>query len=132
MPMNTMFVIAAVSRELAREVARLIEDLGRGQVAREAGLTGRAKRARVRAAGLARDADRVAVAVVLHEDGLDFVAVVQAEEALRRLSVARMLDHDGRDRFEMRSLLGAEFGPQLLGQTVTSPTSATSSLVAAR
>ena len=68
--------------ELAREEPRLVEDLAGGQVAAEPGLTGRAERARKRAARLRRDAERRAVAEMLHEHGFDFFAVAQPKEPL--------------------------------------------------
>jgi len=68
-------------------VADLVDDLGGLEVAREAQLAGRAERAADRAAGLARDAERVPLALaaprrVVHEDALDERAVGEAVERL--------------------------------------------------
>ena len=52
----------AVRGQPARGVADLVDDLGRLEVAPEAELAGRAERAADRAAGLARDAQRVPLA----------------------------------------------------------------------
>ena len=62
MPMNTTFVRWAPSSPAASRATRapdLVEDLGGLEVALEAELAGRAERAADRAAGLARDAQRV-------------------------------------------------------------------------
>ena len=77
----------AVRREPARRVADLVDDLGRLEVAPEAELAGRAERAADGAAGLARDAQRVAFALaparrVVHEHRLDEHAVDEAVERL--------------------------------------------------
>ncbi len=101
--------------ELAREEARLVEDLGRAEIPRESGLAGRAERARERASGLRRDADRRAVPRVLHEHRLDFFAVVQAKESFGRLIVAAALHDDGLDRRERQPAL-RQRRPQLFGQ----------------
>ena len=63
MPMNTMLVTRCPSpaRRLPPE-ARLVDDLGRLEVAPEAELAGGAERAADGAAGLARDAQRGALA----------------------------------------------------------------------
>jgi hypothetical protein len=52
---------------------------------------------------------------VLHQHRLDLVAVVQPEEALRRLPVARALHDDRLDGVE-REAIGEKRGAQLLGQ----------------
>ena len=66
----------------AAEVERLVDDLPGGQVAGVAHPAGRAERARQRATGLAGDAERVAAVAVAHEDGLDRMAVVRAQQRL--------------------------------------------------
>ena len=88
MPMNTMLVSrcpAATSRRDAD--AHLVDDLGHLEVAPEAELAGRAERAADRAAGLARDAQRVALARsgprrVVHQDRFDEGPVGQPMERL--------------------------------------------------
>ena len=88
MPMNTMFVSRLPSvGEPPCGVADLVDDLGGLEVAPEAELAGRAERATHRAAGLARDAQRVPLARgaagrVVHQDGLDELAVVESMEGL--------------------------------------------------
>ena len=77
MPMNTTFVRRWPSAgEPARGVADLVDDLGGLEVAPEPELAGRAERAADRAAGLARDAQGVALALaragrVVHQHRLD-------------------------------------------------------------
>ena len=77
MPMNTTFVRRLPpGGQAASRVADLVHDLGGLQVAPEAKLAGRAERAAHRAAGLARDAQRVPLALarpgrVVHEDRFD-------------------------------------------------------------
>ena len=89
---------APVARlEFAREKPGLIEDFARRQVAIKPGLPGRTKRAGKRASGLRREAERRATAIMFHQHGLDFFAVVQAKETFRRLPVLRPLQHDGLD-----------------------------------
>ena len=71
----------------ARRDAHLVDDLGHLEVAPEAELAGRAERAADRAAGLARDAQRVALARsgprrVVHQDRLDEGPVGQPMERL--------------------------------------------------
>jgi hypothetical protein len=66
---------AAVDGQSPRGATDLIDDLRRFEVARQAQLPGRAERAADRAAGLRRDAQRVALALpgscrVAHQDGL--------------------------------------------------------------
>ena len=87
-PMNTTLVrrLPAGGQPPGR-LADLVDDLGRLEVASEAELTGRAERAADRAAGLARDAHRVPLAVtgprrVVHEDRLDERAVREPMERL--------------------------------------------------
>src|SRR6185295_19069850 len=65
----------------------LIDDLADREVPHETHLTGRAERARHRAARLRREADRVARAVVRHQYRFDVVRVVQAQQRLARLAV---------------------------------------------
>src|SRR2546422_1398685 len=65
----------------------LVQDLGGREVAAEAELAGRAERTADRTAYLARDADGVALAPagpgrIVHEDGLDQVAVAEHVERL--------------------------------------------------
>ena len=92
MPMNTMFVRRwPFGGEPARGVADLVDDLGGLEVAPEPELAGGAERAADRAAGLARDAQRVALARgaagrVVHQDGLDERAVVESVEGLLGLA----------------------------------------------
>ena len=77
----------AVGRQAAGRGADLVDDLGGLEVAGEAELAGRAERAADGAAGLARDADGVPLAVagpgrVVHQDRLDQRAVGQPMERL--------------------------------------------------
>ena len=87
-PMKTTFVRRLPSvGQAARGVADLVDDLGRLEIPGEAELAGRAERAADRAARLARDAQRVALALgaarrVVHEDRLDERAVRQPMEPL--------------------------------------------------
>ncbi len=90
---------AVVDRLEAPEVERLVEDLGRRQVAAELHRPGRAERARERAARLGRDADRAAAVAVAHQHRLDRVAVVGAEERLHG-AVLRLLLVGDRERRE--------------------------------
>ena len=80
---------AVVDRLDPAEVERLVEDLRGGQVPAEPHLPGRAERARQRAAGLGRDADRPAAVAVAHQHRLDRLAVGGVEERLHR-AVARL------------------------------------------
>ena len=78
-----------LARERVAPEARLVDDLRGREVAPEAQLPGGAERAADGAAGLARDAQRRALATraarrVAHEDRLDDPAVVEAVERLRR------------------------------------------------
>ncbi len=66
------------------EVQRLVEDLGRGEVAAEAHLPGGAERAGQRAAGLRGQADRPAPVAVAHQYRFDRPAVAGAEQRLDR------------------------------------------------
>ena len=93
-----------VDRLDAAEVERLVEDLRRRQVAAEAHLTGRAERARQRAARLRRDADRAPSVPVAHEHRLDRMAVARAEERLQRavLRMRLVLDRQRRERDVLR------------------------------
>ena len=87
-PMNTMFVRRrSFAGEPPGRGADLVDDLGDGEVAPEAELARRAERAADRAAGLARDAQRVALARsaarrVVHQDRFDERAVRQPVEGL--------------------------------------------------
>ncbi len=77
----------AVRRQPAGRVADLVDDLGGREVAREPELARRAERAADRAAGLARDAQRVPLAAgatrrVMHQDRFDERAVVELVERL--------------------------------------------------
>ena len=88
MPMNTMFVRRLPSGgQPAGGVADLVDDLGGLEVAPEAELARGTERAAHRAAGLARDAQRVPLARgaagrVVHQDGLDELAVIESMEGL--------------------------------------------------
>src|SRR5436853_6037602 len=81
----------AAGDELALPVADLIDDLADGEIAHETHLAGGAERAGHRAAGLRREADRVARAVMRHEHRLDVMTVVQPKERLACLTI-RALD----------------------------------------
>ena len=87
-PMNTMFVSRwPVRGQPPRRVAGLVDDLGRVEVAREAELARGAERATDRAAGLARQAERVPLAGsgagrVVHQHGFDQRAVGKPVERL--------------------------------------------------
>ena len=68
-------------------MANLVDDLGHLEVAPEAELAGRAERATDGTAGLARDAQRVALARpgpgrIVHQHGFDQGAIGQAVERL--------------------------------------------------
>ena len=82
----------------AAEVERLVDDLRRCEVAREAHATGRAKRAVERAAGLRGDAQRAPPVAVAHQHRLDRMAVLGAEERLDRAVAARAILHNGERR----------------------------------
>ena len=84
MPMNTTWS----TRLDAAEVQRLVEDLGRRQVAAELHRAGRAERAGQRAARLRGQAQRAAPVAVAHQHRLDRPAVVRVEQRLDR-AVAR-------------------------------------------
>ena len=71
-------------RSMAPEVQRLVEDLPRGQVAAELHLAGRAEGAGQRAAGLRREAHRLATVAEAHQHGLDRMPVGRMEERLHR------------------------------------------------
>ena len=86
------------------EVERLVEDLGRGQVAAEPHLPRRAEGARERAARLRREADGAASVAVAHQHGFDGMTVCGAEERLDG-AVARLRFLDERQRRE-RHLVG--------------------------
>ena len=106
----------AAFREAAGGAADLVDDLGRLEVPPEAELAGRTERAADRAAGLARDAERVAFALagargVVHQDGLDQRAVRQPVEALLGQSAIA----DG----ELR--IGERIDPERLAEAVTQP-----------
>src|SRR5436853_3009700 len=77
----------AAGDELALPVADLIDDLADGEIAHETHFASGAERAGHRTARLRREADRVARAVMRHEDRFDVMAVVQAEQRLARLAV---------------------------------------------
>ena len=87
-PMNTMFgQPLAVGGQAPRGMADLVDDLGGLEVAPEPELAGRAERAADRAAGLARDAQRVPLTApgacrVVHQDRFDERAVVEPVERL--------------------------------------------------
>ncbi len=88
MPMNTMLVrrCPAADQPAGRR-PHLVDDLGHLEVAPEAELAGRTERAADRAAGLARDAQRVTLARsrprrVVHQDRLDERPVGQPMERL--------------------------------------------------
>ena len=85
----------AVGDERAVRVPELADDLGRGQVAVETLLAGRAERAVERAARLRRDAQRPAV-VFRDVDGLDGVAAADVEQPLARAVRRRRVAHDRR------------------------------------
>ena len=77
----------AVRREPASGVAGLVDDLGRLEVAPEAELARGTERTAHGAAGLAREAQRVplprrAAGRVVHQDGLDELAVIESMEGL--------------------------------------------------
>jgi hypothetical protein len=80
----------AARHELALPVADLIDDLSHREIADQAHLARRAERAGHRAAGLSREAHRIAGAVVGHEDRLDVMPVVQLEQHLARLPVGAL------------------------------------------
>jgi hypothetical protein len=95
---------------LAAEVQRLVEDLGRGQVAAEAHGACGAERARQRAAGLARYAQRAAPVAVAHEHCLDGAAVVGLEERLLGpVGGERLVDRPQRGERHLVRELCAEF-----------------------
>ena len=91
------------------EVEHLVEDLPRGEVPSEGHPPGRAERARQRAPGLRRDADRAAPIPVAHQHRLDRVPVGGLEEGLHG-AVARTLLGLGRQRRERD--LGGERLPE--------------------
>ena len=80
------------------EVKRLVEDLARAQVAAEPHLAGRAERARERAAGLRRDADRAAAVAVAHQHSLDRVVVLRCEQHLQRAVAGQHFRNDAERR----------------------------------
>jgi hypothetical protein len=82
------------------EVQRLVQDLGRGEVAAEAHASGGAERARERAARLSGDADRPPPVAIPHEHGFDRVTVVCPEERLDGAVAGLPLvdDVEGRER----------------------------------
>ncbi len=82
----------------ARGGRDLLDDLGGRQVARQPGLPGGAERAVHAAAGLAGDAQGVAV-LVAHEDRLDERAVVHA---VQRLDRGALVGREGADRRQER------------------------------
>ena len=111
-----------VRGEAAGGVADLVDDLGRLEVAREAQLAGRAERAADGAAGLARDAQRVPLALgaarrVVHEHRLDEGAVGQPMQRLLGQAAVGEADLRVGDRVEpeRRVELVAEGGRQRAG-----------------
>ncbi len=82
----------------AAEVERLVDDLPGGQVAAELHRPGRAERARQRAPGLRRDADRATTVAIAHQHGLDRMSVVRVEERLDRPVARLVLPHHGQRR----------------------------------
>ena len=96
---------AAFGRQPALGVARLVDDLGDLEVAPEPELAGGTERAADRAAGLARDAQRVpfagrAARRVVHQHRLDEGAVVEPMEGLLGLAAVGQPDLGVRDRVE--------------------------------
>ena len=92
-----------VDRLETAEVERLVEDLGRGQIPPERHLAGCAERARQRAAGLRREAERAAPVAVAHEHGFDRVAVGGREQRLHGAVPRGALGLDGQGRERNRS-----------------------------
>ena len=90
---------AVVDRLEAPEVERLVEDLGRRQVATELHRPGGTERARERAARLGRDADRASAVAVAHQNCLDRMAVAGPKQRLYG-AVLRLLLLGDRERRE--------------------------------
>ena len=100
-----------VHRLVPSEVECLVEDLEGREVPAEPHRSRRAERARERAAGLGREAERSPPVAVAHEHGLDRVAVLRAEERLHR-PVLRLALGDDLERRERHRL--GEVGAQRL------------------
>ena len=104
-----------VRGQAARGVADLVDDLGGLEVAGEAQLAGRAERAADGTAGLARDAQRVPLALppagrIVHEDRLDESAVGQSMEGLLGQAAVGEADLRVADGIEPERLV--ELGPE--------------------
>ena len=108
-----------VGGQAARGVADLVDDLGGLEVPGEAELAGRAERTADRAAGLARDAQGVPLALapasrVVHEDRLDEGPVGQAVEGLLGQAAVGEADLGVADGVEPEGLV--ELGPEACRQ----------------
>ena len=111
--MNTMFdTRRSPSPRTDRGPNDLLDDLARGQVPFEPRLAGGAEPTSHGAPGLARDADRDAIAV-RHEHGLDGAVVVQTPKELHG---GATVAHPFGDELERRRQLGGEPMSQRLRQ----------------
>ena len=119
-------------RELAREVARLIEDFGRVEVARESGLTGRAERAARRRSRLDSRCRPCCARCSAPSAPLRLRCRRQPEEPLGRLFVVRVLHDDRRDGIEREAVLERSAARSSFGSDGDRIRSSTSSLRAAR
>ena len=110
MPMNTTFDSRRPDARAARAGPHhLLDDLTGREVAAEPRLTCRAEPARHRASRLAGHADGGAAGVV-HQDGLDCLAAVDAEQPLDgRAAIRSGLRRGVERRAQLRS--GGQLGP---------------------